>query len=317
MIYFATFLFVVIFCKFLIGFLNKINMLDHPNTRSNHQLPTPRGGGIAIMLAIVLAYWWGDAKTQELNIILACAVGLAIINFLDDKFNISIIWRFAFELIACIIVVSGIDNELLILKNYLPPLLEKSIMVIALLWFTNNFNFMDGIDGIAGAQSIHMALNVALLSFLHPLELTHISLIIAAASAGFLVWNWQRAKIFMGDVASIPLGFIFGCFLLKIATHGMLLTSIIIALYFIADGLITLLRRLFNKEKIWQSHSKHFYQRAVRAGASHQSVVLKIILCNCFLTIAALLSVNFPIAATIMATTVITLLLRCLKCVPF
>ncbi len=293
-------------------------MLDHPNTRSNHQLPTPRGGGIAIMLAIVLAYWWcGEDHTTELNIILGCAVILAIINFLDDKFNISIIWRFALELIACIIVVSGIDCELLILKNYLPVFLEKSIMVIALLWFTNNFNFMDGIDGIAASQSIHIALNVGLLSFLYCLELTTISLIIASANAGFLVWNWQRAKIFMGDVASIPLGFILGCFLLKIATHGMLVASIIIALYFIADGLITLLRRLFNKEKIWQAHSKHFYQRAVRAGASHQSVVLKIILCNCFLSIVAILSLDFPIIASIMAATVIVALLLALKCVPF
>jgi UDP-N-acetylmuramyl pentapeptide phosphotransferase/UDP-N-acetylglucosamine-1-phosphate transferase len=319
MIYLCTFLFVVIFCKFLIKILNIINIIDHPNERSNHSISVPRGGGIAIIIAIILAYLYSDIQNNEINIMLISAMVLGVINFFDDRFNISILWRFISETIACIIVVKSLDCDTFIFKNYLPPLLEKTLMVIALLWFVNNFNFMDGIDGLASCESIHICLSIVMVLAFTTLSphLSQLCLIIASANAGFLVWNWHRAKIFMGDVGSITMGFILGWLLLKLALSGMIFASIIIPLYYVADGLITLFRRLINKEKIWQAHSKHFYQRALKSHQGHDQVVRKIIIANVCLAFAAVLSINYQFIATIIAFVVIAILCYFLKPAPF
>jgi UDP-N-acetylmuramyl pentapeptide phosphotransferase/UDP-N-acetylglucosamine-1-phosphate transferase len=136
-----------------------------------------------------------------------------------------------------------------------------------LLWagFLNFFNFMDGIDGISGIESAALGTGAFLIAWLSPHESLPMvgPLTIAAAALGFLVWNWAPARLFMGDVGSIPLGYFLGWFLLFLAVKGYWAPALILPLYYLGDAGITLLKRLVRGEKIWRAHKEHFYQRAV------------------------------------------------------
>src|SRR5205085_11238320 len=158
----------------------------------------------------------------------------------------------------------------------------------------NAFNFMDGIDGIAGSEAAAIGAGVALLALAH-LDVVGLGTGLfgaaaAGASLGFLRWNWQPAKLFMGDVGSVPLGYLLGWLLLTLAGAGYWAPALIVPLYFLVDASWTLLRRLARGEKIWQPHRQHFYQRAVQAGRSHAAVVLRVIAADMVLIGAALWS---------------------------
>ncbi len=139
---------------------------------------------------------------------------------------------------------------------------------------------MDGIDGITGGESVMVAAGIALVAVLDyhmPQEIGFYASIIVAASLGFLIWNWHPASIFLGDIGSVTLGFILGWLLLEIGLRGHWVEALLLPAYYLADSGYTIMQRLFNGEKIWQAHSEHFYQRAVRGGETHAQVV-KIIL---------------------------------------
>ncbi|MBV9152819.1 MAG: hypothetical protein JO204_13685, partial [Alphaproteobacteria bacterium] len=151
------------------------------------------------------------------------------------------------------------------------------------LWFVNLFNFMDGIDGLAGVEAA--AIGVGLLLFaavgseMDP-GLAAAPAAIAAAALGFLVWNWAPARIFLGDVGSVPLGYLLGFLLLDQAARGHWEIALILPLYFLADATITLLRRLLRGERVWEAHRSHFYQRAVQRGFGHAAVVQRVVVAN-------------------------------------
>jgi UDP-N-acetylmuramyl pentapeptide phosphotransferase/UDP-N-acetylglucosamine-1-phosphate transferase len=180
--------------------------------------------------------------------------------------------------------------------------IDKFAAGFLLLGFINAFNFMDGIDGITASETIHICASLLFLAIL-PSELQILLIVIIAATIGFGIWNWHPAKIFMGDVGSIPLGFILGWSLLYIATREYFIEAMIIPAYYLADTGITLLKRLVQGKKIWQAHSEHFYQQAVRAGRSHSHVVKMVIANNLLLMILTYFSLDYPEIALSLAIT--------------
>ncbi|CAN0515829.1 unnamed protein product [Laminaria digitata] len=174
-----------------------------------------------------------------------------------------------------------------------PLWLDLAIAAIGWVWFVNLFNFMDGIDGISGVEATCIGGGIALVGFLalgSQSTLPWHGLIIAAAATGFLVWNWHPAKIFLGDIGSIPLGYLLGWLLLLLAASGYLPAAIILPLYYLVDATLTLLRRLQRGEKVWQAHREHYYQKAVQNGRTHAQVSIAVALTNTGLVALAVLT---------------------------
>jgi UDP-N-acetylmuramyl pentapeptide phosphotransferase/UDP-N-acetylglucosamine-1-phosphate transferase len=270
-------------------------ILDRPNERSSHAVPTPRGGGIGILAALLPAWLaivllgYSDAAPI---VAAAGALVLAALSWHDDIGELSPALRLAVQALAVAIGIAVLPGAGTVFQDLLPPGLDRVASGLLWLWFVNAFNFMDGIDGIAGTEASAIGLGVALLALNH-LDLVGLGngmfgAAIAGAALGFLGWNWQPAKLFMGDVGSVPLGYLIGWLLLALAGAGLWAAALILPLYFLADATWTLLRRLLRGEKIWQPHRQHFYQRAVQAGRSHQAVVLRVLVADLVLIGAAL-----------------------------
>ena len=303
---------------FVRRWLLRQQILDCPNARSNHTLPTPRGGGIAVCAAILfgtaLLYTVTDIPIT-LIALLSCGILLAIVSFIDDIWNLAIHWRL---LAQCIAVATGLTlmgNGTLIFQGWFPPLIDHILAGLLWLWFINLYNFMDGIDGITGIETLSITTGIAILFYFSSGELTtdgQMALIIGSATAGFLLWNWHPAKIFLGDIGSITLGYLLGWLLLSLAASGHPVAALILPGYYLADSGITLLKRILRREKFWQAHSQHFYQHAVRHGFTPPMVVLRILSVNACLILCALISALFPLTAWIMfiiAVSVVILLL--------
>jgi len=176
---------------------------------------------------------------------------------------------------------------------------ERLLLGLAWLWFVNLFNFMDGIDGLAGSEAIAVAAGYLAVAALagHLSPLWELTLVAAAATAGYLHWNWHPARVFMGDAGSIPLGFLLGWLMIDLALAGHWAAALILPLYFAADATITLARRLLEGRKPWEAHRGHFYQRAVLGGASPAAVVWRVTAANVALLGLALLSLRHPLVA--------------------
>ncbi|HAU29382.1 MAG TPA: hypothetical protein DCW68_04630 [Rhodospirillaceae bacterium] len=260
--------------RMILPLLRKWHVIDHPNARSSHVLPTPRGGGLAITKTMVLGgimllFMFHLGWTAWLPI--AGSVGVGIVSWMDDRKGLPVRVRLLVQMVAVVLPLWFMPHDRMVFANLLPLVPDRILAGLCWLWFINLFNFMDGIDGIAAGEGTLVALGLAVVGILsgasEPFVLA--SLVVAGAALGFLVWNWHPAKMFMGDVGSIPLGYILGWLLLVLASHGQLASAIILPLYFVMDASVTLIRRGLKREKIWQAHREHFYQKAVIGGRSH------------------------------------------------
>ncbi len=235
-------------------------ILDIPNHRSSHTLPTPRGGGVAIVVSFYAGLLWlfvTGAVEERLFYLLLTAVPIAVTGFIDDIISLSAKVRLLVQVAAACgtLFMLGITGYL-----FFPAL-------FMIVWFTNLFNFLDGTDGYVASEALFVSIAGFLL--FHEGSL----LLIAASVLGFLPFNWQRASIFMGDVGSTFLGFITALFILHTSSSlGDLLLWALMTLPFWFDATYTLLRRLLQREQITEAHRKHLFQRAVRAGCSHRCV---------------------------------------------
>lgn len=269
--------------------LRRTEFFALPNERSNHRVPTPTGGGIAMVFSIVSFLMVSGAPGN----MLWAVVLLAVISFLDDRYDMLPSWRFGFQILAVALAVSEMQGQ--VFQGLLPPLLDKIATGFIWLWMINLTNFMDGIDGITGMETIAIVLGLCLLGIAVPdyadTYLPREAGIIAAACAGFLIFNWHPAKLFMGDVGSIPLGLLLGSLLLRTAEAGWWIPALILPAYYLADATLTLLGRLHRREKIWEAHSQHAYQKAVRFGRAHDAVVKDIARFNGLLILLAMVSV--------------------------
>jgi UDP-N-acetylmuramyl pentapeptide phosphotransferase/UDP-N-acetylglucosamine-1-phosphate transferase len=297
--------------------LQRYRILDNPNQRSLHTVPTPRGGGWGPMLTVLLvlavaAYVTGAVATCAW--VSGAIVLLMGVSWLDDVRPQPALLRFGIQMAAVVMGFQALPDTP-VLQGWVPLWVEWLLVGIGWLWFINLYNFMDGIDGITGAETLAIALGAVVLAAL-ALPGDAFTLLLAAgiggAAAGFLMWNWHPAKVFMGDVGSVPLGFILGFVLLTIAAHGYVLAALILPLYYIADATFTLLRRAVQGKKVYEAHREHIYQTAA-AVRGHAPVVRLISMGNTALVVCAVLTVHYGWVLAVPA--ILITLLVCLRLV--
>ena len=232
-------------------------LLDQPNARSSHRVPTPRGGGVAFVLVSVL---WGWPLIP-----LLCAP-LALMGLLDDRLNLPAALRYGAQL-ATALTLLLVAYPAGLLSGWLGWLL-LAVVVVAITAVINFFNFMDGLDGlVAGCSSVVFAVAVihSGASWLWPL---------VGALLGFLIWNWSPAQVFMGDVGSTFLGAVFAAVVLQAPSVAGGLEQLLVAVPLLADAAVCVLRRLMAGQPVFQAHRLHLYQRLQQAGWSHRRVCL-------------------------------------------
>ena len=262
-------------------------ILDVPNERSSHTVPTPRGGGLVIVLVCLLFYAvYGVFIARNFSYGYFAGAGLiAVISWFDDLKSVSSALRFLIHSIGAALAIFSLGYWQ---KIYLPfngeieaGLIGLVITFFWIIWLTNAYNFMDGIDGIAATQALTAGIGWLLVGLFFNLEMTGVlGGVLAFSSLGFLLHNWQPAKIFMGDVGSAFLGYTFAVMPLmashEIRKNQSLLAIIAVCLVwlFVFDTLYTFFRRLLRGEKFWLAHRSHLYQRLIIAGYSHRSVTI-------------------------------------------
>ncbi|WP_417827511.1 MraY family glycosyltransferase [Thalassospira sp.] len=297
----------------VLNYLRRKAILDMPNHRSSHVVPTPRGGGLAVtpLLIVLVAgvfVFSGDAMVGDWLMLVACG-GLGLLSWVDDRHDLSAAKRFALQFVAVIIGMLALDKP--VLGGLVPIWLDHVVVVLAWVWFINLFNFMDGIDGITGVEAGSIGLGIFILALFVPLPqfigLGYIGLGILAIMIGFLIWNWHPAKLFLGDVGSIPLGFVLGWMLLKIAAEGAWAIALILPSYYLFDATFTLIKRAVRREKIWQAHREHFYQKATQRGFSHAKVSAMILVGNLILVALCFVQNDTPDWVRVMAAFMVVL----------
>ena len=268
----------------------KKKVLDVPNQRSSHRIPTPRGGGLAFVVCflgvLVVLAWSKQLDHTDFWAIFTSSMIVALLGFWDDRYQLSAKSRLIGHFIAAGLIVYWFGGA----SQWMPfsgdglLILANLGFVIYLVWFINLFNFMDGIDGLAAIETVTVCFGGALLYAIDgQSQFVILPLLLACSVVGFLVWNFPPARIFMGDVGSGFLGLLVGIFLLialKVSISLFYGWFILNGVFF-CDASITLLCRLWRQENIFKAHCSHAYQHAARRYHSHKLVTLVIAGINC------------------------------------
>lgn len=272
--------------------------LARPNARSSHRTPTPQGGGIAVLagaflvLGLALVFIPVDASAkQSLVLAMVASALLALVGAWDDIRPLSPGLRLPLQFLCVGIVVFYAAPEVRLLPEALPLWAERGLALIAGVWFVNLVNFMDGIDWITLAGLMPLTGAIALAGGYGVVD-PATGLIAAALLGGllgFAPFNKPVARIFLGDVGSLPLGLLGAYLLYRLAGTGALTAALVLPLYHVMDSTITLFRRLARGEKVWQAHRSHFYQQATDNGFKVIEVVTQVALLNlCLVALAAI-----------------------------
>lgn len=280
-----------VFTGYLRRYALSRSLVDVPNERSSHMIPTPRGGGLSIVITFIFGLsllWLMSMLAGELFVgFVGAGLCVAVIGFVDDHGHIAARWRLLSHFCASIWLLFWLGG--------LPPLSlfgivydmgwsGDFIIAILLVWLLNLYNFMDGIDGIAGIEATSSALVAGLIFLLvyKNQEMVAIHFLMVASVAGFLVWNFPPAKIFMGDAGSGFLGLMLGALTLYSAhiVPEMFWVWLIMLGVFIVDATYTFLRRLIRGDKVYEAHRSHAYQFASREYGNHMTVTLAILVIN-------------------------------------
>jgi len=276
--------------------------LAKPNARSSHRTPTPQGGGIAVIAATVAAVGLvpaivplGAAFDSQLAKIIVAALVMACLGAIDDIRPLPVVPRLLLQTIVVAAVIYTAPDALRVVPA-LPWWLERLFLLIGGLWFVNLVNFMDGIDWMTVVEVIPVTATLAALGFLGalPSEAMALALALGGAMIGFAYFNRPTAKVFLGDVGSLPIGLMLGFLLLLAAGGGHLAAAVLAPLYYLADATITLFRRIARGEPFWEAHRSHFYQRATDKGFSTMDVVVRVFAVNIGLGVLATLTVIVP-----------------------
>jgi Fuc2NAc and GlcNAc transferase len=268
---------------------SRSRLLALPTHRSSHQVSTPVGGGIAIVLAylVTLGVLTLTSRLEYLQaFMLAASLPVAIVGYLDDRQQLDAGFRLAVQLACALVAVylAGTIPAFTVGQLAIAGVwLKWFLLPLSLVWLCNLYNFMDGIDGLAGSEAAFVCLAAAvLLVQRNDLPLAWLCLGLFSGAAGFLVWNWGPARIFMGDVGSGFLGLTLGLVALVAHQHGTmsLWSWVILLTCFIVDATFTLVRRLLRGEKVTQAHRQHAYQHAAIRLASHRAVCLVVLAVN-------------------------------------
>ena len=261
------------------------NLVDVPNSRSSHSSPTPRGGGVAIVTAFFASLlaldYLGFIDSRVLGALLVGGGATALVGFIDDRANLRVSVRIGVHLLATIwvlIELGDIPERVLANWGLHGVWIGDLAVLLILIWATNLFNFMDGIDGLAGSEAVFVGGAGALLNWYHggmP-GLTAAMLSLAAACVGFLRWNWPPARIFMGDVGSGFLGFTLAVLGFASSQHGAMAIEVwaILSGVFLVDATVTLLSRIVRGDRWFEAHRLHAYQILVSRWQAHLPVTL-------------------------------------------
>jgi UDP-N-acetylmuramyl pentapeptide phosphotransferase/UDP-N-acetylglucosamine-1-phosphate transferase len=277
--------------------------LAHPNSRSSHRTPTPQGGGVAVIVATIVTTLGAAAvglselpiSHATLGLPLAATALIACVGAADDIWTVDVAPRLLLQTLAVGLMIASLPQELRI-DPQLPWWFERALFLLACLWFVNLTNFMDGLDWMTVAEFVPIAAGLTIAGLLGALPMHGIVVALALCGGliGFAPFNRPVARIFLGDVGSLPLGLLFGWLLLLLAGRGHLVAALVLPLYYLADATLTLLRRIANREPFWQAHRTHFYQRATDRGFSVPDVITRVFAVNLTLLVLALGSVMWP-----------------------
>lgn len=276
-----------------------LNLIDVPNQCSSHLVPKARGGGVAFALTFLASLPVLVMSTDDDNNLLIAVLGagivVAVLGFLDDFTDVSIRWRLLghFSSAAWALYwLGGLPPLLVFGYTFDLGLIGHVLAAVYIVWLLNLYNFMDGIDGIASVEAICVCLSGALLYvLLGAANLALVPVLLAAAVAGFLCWNFPPARIFMGDAESGFLGLVLAVLSLQAAwfKSDLLWSWIILLGVFVVDATFTLLRRLLRGDKVYEAHRSHAYQYASRLMGAYRPVTLAVLLINlCWLLPIAL-----------------------------
>jgi UDP-N-acetylmuramyl pentapeptide phosphotransferase/UDP-N-acetylglucosamine-1-phosphate transferase len=256
---------------------------------------------IAVLIAGGLLLALAGTAPRGTPIMLGAAAALALLSWRDDLGGLSVVLRLAAHVVAVLLGLAFLDGP--VFQGVVPLWLDRALAALLWVWFVNLYNFMDGIDGITGVETVALGLGIALTLLLAGATAdgaATLALCAAAAALGFLRWNWHPAQIFLGDVGSVPLGYLLGWLLLLLAGRGLWAPALILPLYYLADASLTLALRIRRGERFWQAHRQHFYQHA-SADGDHAAVAAMIFFGDGVLIVLALLAVAWPVIALALA----------------
>ncbi|MCF6330720.1 MAG: glycosyltransferase family 4 protein [Sulfurimonas sp.] len=298
MTYIVLFILSFILTYLIKNYAIKKSLVDIPNDRSSHTTATPHGGGIAIAVTwfIGISYlYYTDDINSSLYYALLVGVIISVVSYLDDLYELSAKIRLITQVLAAVLglyLLGGLEKIDIVIFYNENQIFTNIFAILMIIWFINLYNFLDGIDGYAGSEAVFLAIAGFLL-----FGGAHF-LVLAVAVLGFLVWNWHKAKIFMGDVGSTLLGYNIAIFTIYYANQEPLNLWIWVILFgvFWFDATLTLFRRYKNGEKLSIAHKKHAYQRLNQSGWAHDKVVLFSILVNIILFCIVYLISNILIA---------------------
>jgi UDP-N-acetylmuramyl pentapeptide phosphotransferase/UDP-N-acetylglucosamine-1-phosphate transferase len=271
--------------------------LAKPNARSSHRQPTPQGGGIAVIAATVVAtvlgiFILGASFTASLGMAFVSVVVMTCVGAADDVRSLDVAPRLALQALAVLATIYALPDDLRVV-SFLPLWLERLLLFAGGVWFVNLVNFMDGIDWMTVAEVVPITAAVVVLGCLGALarDTIAVALALCGAMLGFAYFNRPTARLFLGDVGSLPIGLLVGWLLVLVAGTGHFAAALLLPLYYLADATLTLIRRWSNGERVWQAHRTHYYQRATDRGFSVTEVVTRVFAVNVALAVLAVVTV--------------------------
>ena len=282
--------------------------LARPNARSSHRIPTPQGAGIAVIAATLVATIavMAVAGPSAMNIpaiVFGATLFIAAVGLADDVHSIPVLPRLLMQAASVAAIVFAAPESLRIF-DMLPLWLERGLVLLAGLWFVNLVNFMDGLDLMTAAEAVPVSAAIVLLGWLGevPASTTIVAAALCGALLGFTPFNRPVARIFLGDVGSLPIGLLLGWCLLQLAWHQQLAACLLLPLYYLADATVTLARRIARREPFWAAHRSHYYQRATDNGFTVWQVVSEVFALNVVLAALAIASTRLqsPVVAILL-----------------
>lgn len=286
---------------------SKLQILDHPNERSLHSRPVPRTGGLAIWagglagMVVALALIGGRS---ELICIAGAALVVGAVSFIDDRSHLPVGARLIAQVLASgLLLAGGFGLEAIRLPGTelpLPPAVGMLLSMLFIVWMTNLYNFMDGMDGLAGGMAVFGFATLGLVAYLGgDWHFTMLCWVVAAAAGGFLVANFPPARIFMGDTGASALGMMAVAISLWGDRAGLfpLWVAVLVFSPFIVDATVTLFRRALKGERVWEAHRSHYYQYLVQLGWGHKKTVLVEYALMTLCSVSAVLHVWLPASA--------------------
>ncbi|MGH6711506.1 MAG: MraY family glycosyltransferase [Bradyrhizobium sp.] len=273
------------------------HVLANPNARSSHQVPTPQGGGTAVIAATLIVA--GLVIVNAFNFtavpltVFCATLFIALVGMADDIKSIPVLPRLLLQAAAVGAVILAAPAEARIVPAC-PLWVERGLVLIAGLWFVNLVNFMDGLDLMTVSEVVPITAAMIVLGWLgeFPPSVAIVAAALCGAMLGFAPFNRHVARIFLGDVGSLPIGLLLGWCLLQLAYHGQFVAALLLPLYYLSDATLTLLRRMAKGEPFWAAHRSHFYQRATDNGYSVPRVVREVFALNVALAILAIGSIK-------------------------